>query len=409
MSATVCPPNNYGAGIGYIPSNLTYSGENKPFECSGKRKWTLEEAQRRLSVYAPILFEHPDEPYHLTDVQHFLADAWIFQDGKNTTKRATNEEMFKITRDHPNNGTNSDFQLVQASDDYSGDAPRFGKLLTAPIYGQVYQDDAGFWVYSYYYFFEYNGCTGQSVVYNTTEHDKEAVQYVSICTVGIHQGDWEYMQVAVCPDEREPVGVSLQAHGYTNYMDCRSQDCHLWRTHPVVFLALGGHASYYEPGAQYNQFIPKELHTDHMDLAALTDFTGVGPIFWPHRKNVILLPPKDEIDASSDFAWALWQYSFGGFEDPEVLNITCYDDHLKKVEECPTDENFQYILNCIGLKKDGNCTVEDRGKMQVLFSQFTQQTTGPVGPYMKAQATSWQADKPLPASEQNYAMCPGGK
>eukprot|EP00127_Corallochytrium_limacisporum_P000189 Clim_evm6s7 gene=Clim_evmTU6s7 len=406
MSATVCPANDVGAGIGFIPSPLTYSGENKPFECSGHRKWTLEEAQRRLSMYAPILFEHPEEQYHLTDVQHFLADAWIFQDGKNTTKRATNEEIYNIFINYPDpdENDNSKFQLVQASDDFSGDAPGCDKKLRAPIYGQVYEED-GFWVYSYYYFFEFNGCTGQSVVY-TTEDGEEAVQYVSICTLGIHQGDWEYMQVAVCPEEIQPVGLSVQAHGFTNFVDCRNQYCNMWGTHPTVFLAMGGHASFYEAGAQYHEFIPPELFTDHMNLAAQTDFTGFGPVFWPHRNNVILLPPRDEIDGSSDFAWLLWQWSWGGFENPEIFNITCYDEWLVRAVECPTDANFQYILSCLGLV-DGNCTPEDEQKMFLVFQSFTEQTEGPVGPYEKPQATSWQADKPLVGSEQDFAECPG--
>src|SRR5205823_13903345 len=66
---------------------------------------------------------------------------------------------------------------------------------------------------------------------------------------GLHQGDWEMVQLLVAePGSSEPIESVLYAqHRYAEHKDWGSVDKED-TTHPVVYVGRGSHASYFEPG-----------------------------------------------------------------------------------------------------------------------------------------------------------------
>ena len=65
--------------------------------------------------------------------------------------------------------------------------------------------------------------------------------------VGDHEGDWEMIQVRVNSDARPTSAVYAQHRGASR---CGWSDVRKRGSRPIVYVALGSHASYFRPGPQ---------------------------------------------------------------------------------------------------------------------------------------------------------------
>eukprot|EP00127_Corallochytrium_limacisporum_P006731 Clim_evm1s235 gene=Clim_evmTU1s235 len=414
FGATQCTPNDRGAGYGWIPSGLLYDDVD-PFECD--EPMSPEEARERLWMYAPTLYHHAHERHKLTSINNFIDEAKIYEkDSDEEPWEASLKEILRISN-LPYAGSFDAYQLVR----YTSEPKESGDGADeAPIYGTVFKDEDGFTVFAYFYFYEFNSRTGQTIVYNsaTDDGDEERVVYASIDQLGVHHGDVEYMQVAVCRGGERPVGVSAVAHGHTQFKDCRTDDCRFEGSngefHTPIYVAMGGHASYFEPGAQYYHFLPIHVIPPFIayplvDVIVSDYSTTDGDVFRPSPENVIFLsnPDGEQLDPTDPLLWRGWRYSFGGRFDAAVTSITCYDDTVTNQIDCPTDDNWETLRDCIGLEGKQNCNPALKGLLQEVLSDYTGESFGPTGPFEKAQATNWVANRPLDATDDEFAVCPG--
>jgi hypothetical protein len=163
-----------------------------------------------------------------------------------------------------------------AGKQYAADARRMhAKAAYANrIYGHVAREANGTVWLQYYFFYYYN--------------DK------SFLGVGLHEGDWEMIQLRLGPDDAPNAATyaqhdRAQAFAYTDLEQRSSKDGPV----PVVYVGRGSHASFASAG-------------EHWPLAPLPpDYAnGKGP----------RLRPKLEVIDSTAPAWAMWEGKWGSSE-----------------------------------------------------------------------------------------------
>lgn len=107
------------------------------------------------------------------------------------------------------------------------DSQHGGTGTTAPVYWQYYRG-----AYVYWFFYPFNDAPPVPIGFPPIEAFD-------------HEGDWE--RIAVRTDGQDnPIGVTLWGHGNSCYV--RSEQLKWEADHPVVYSALGTHASYAESG-----------------------------------------------------------------------------------------------------------------------------------------------------------------
>jgi hypothetical protein len=121
------------------------------------------------------------------------------------------------------------------SRDYAKQARRLHALpaYANRVYGHVAGDPAGDRWLQYWFFYFYND-------YNLIGPFIHA---------GLHEGDWEMIQIRL-RDETPDLAVYCQHAGSTT-RDWRQVDRLPGGDRPIVYVARGSHASYFEPGTQW--------------------------------------------------------------------------------------------------------------------------------------------------------------
>jgi hypothetical protein len=105
---------------------------------------------------------------------------------------------------------------------------------TYVYYGRVAEQN-GIIILQYWYFYDYDDWRSQFQGAND------------------HEGDWETVSVFLqtnCDLTLAPIGVAFSQHGFTClsiYRKWDSQNLHKAGQHPVVFVAGGSHAGYFDP------------------------------------------------------------------------------------------------------------------------------------------------------------------
>jgi len=100
-------------------------------------------------------------------------------------------------------------------------------------YGHAVTDAAGDLWLQYWFFYFFND-------YNLIG---------SVIKAGLHEGDWEMIQIRL-RDERPDHAVYAQ-HGKSSSRDWRQVDVVPGAERPIVYVARGSHAAYFEPGAHW--------------------------------------------------------------------------------------------------------------------------------------------------------------
>lgn len=130
----------------------------------------------------------------------------------------------------------------------------------AVIYVNVSQDSNGY-TFSYAFILAYNNCGPRlsfkfsisTWIYEYVSSETKA----TVCPLGLHEGDIEHVQVRT---DREFNFLSAK---YAFHNDSRTLFYHEleWEdSHPIVFIALGSHASYHKPGlVKYKDFLNKKV------------------------------------------------------------------------------------------------------------------------------------------------------
>lgn len=117
--------------------------------------------------------------------------------------------------------------------------------------------------------------------------------------LNLHEGDWEMIQViydeASTPEEavgQQPTRLAYSGHAGGEQGKWTAAKVHREGDRPVVFVARGSHAAYFEPGT-------------YLGVAKYGTVFGCDPVEAPFRRvepDVVLLPDRD-ISRDEPFAW----------------------------------------------------------------------------------------------------------
>jgi hypothetical protein len=139
------------------------------------------------------------------------------------------------------------------------------------MYGHCVADGDELWL-QYWFFYFYND-------YNLIG---------PFIRAGLHEGDWEMIQIHLV--DGEPDHAVYAQHTHSEGRDWRQVDVLPDRRRPIVYVARGSHASYFEPGTQWTG-----AWFDHAD--------------GKRKSPELQLIPVDEADPA--FRWVRWPGRWG--------------------------------------------------------------------------------------------------
>src|SRR4051812_35846444 len=142
------------------------------------------------------------------------------------------------------------------------------------VYGHVVVDDRGATWLQYWYFYYYND-------YNLLG---------ALVHAGRHEGDWEMVQVRLGADGRPDLAVYAQ-HAEAQGRPWDQVETVPGTERPVVYVARGSHAAYFEPGTQ-----PTRVWVDHAD----------GKRQSPPRQRLVAV-----VDGDAALRWVRWPGRWG--------------------------------------------------------------------------------------------------
>lgn len=286
---------------------------------------SLDEAVQNGYRFAPLVKYHPDEMYYMESPDAWFADSQEFP--------------------APGNGLSKPFRTKFDGDISLNDAAKLAENAgtafdasgksTATVYFTVQEYADDYWLYNYQLFFGWNGCSSQA--YATQDG-----QYLSyqMCPAGVHECDLEIVSVLVCKSDliSGPRRVGYNQHAWSEIRSCDDGDrgCQLNGTHPIAYVALGGHALYPENNAPFHVY----YHAPNLPVW-VGDRTAEGGKTWePTQENVKWLPIIDGLPEDASWEWARFIGNWGRiFADVPETTIQCFsDDDSSGFVECGADK-----------------------------------------------------------------------
>ena len=229
-----------------------------------------------LKKFQPVLVFHPDEEFRPTTVESFIRDSDL--------EAATSPTTWTVVNPSP------------TPDDLPTSSPPFWRLNQQPcfagaplgdlpcyvvgasdepgvtVYGRVVKDGKNivlqYWLFYYDNLYRY--------------------PFLPLGTIWqSHEGDWEVVNV-VLTNQKRPVEVGLSEHcsGETRaWAETERRD-----GHPTVYIALGSHANYFEPGLHEfeQECLPAQVIAffQQAGLPLPADVAAAGPVAGPKRLGI---------------------------------------------------------------------------------------------------------------------------
>jgi subtilisin family serine protease len=239
-----------------------------------------------LATYAPTLAYHKQEPYWASS-PGVMTDCYVESRYSNYLQTSGGEIIAQAgpslahrrltlavldgrayAGDHAAKPKATDY-LNAHGGTYVEDAARMqaDPLYGDRVYGRYVEADAGRVWLQYWLFYYYN--------------DK------SLAGIGLHEGDWEMIQIGLGDDGMPAVATYAQHTGgerREHWDDVRRE--HGGQS-PLVYVGLGSHASYFDPGEYRIKFFPMLDHARGNGRRAkpqLAELAGSEPwLAWPGR------------------------------------------------------------------------------------------------------------------------------
>lgn len=175
-----------------------------------------------LEKYAPILYMHPDERYHPTDVMNMLKNSRLYE--RRDWKKDKPVDRTPTLHELVNNFDEDKYYLRLKYNEKKLKKRNWEKDQT--VYGRqftTYEGGTERTVLQYWFFY----------VYNDWDDD--------------HEGDWEMIQI-VFGSNNEPLLITYSIHKGGMTLPWDDPKVSKNGDHPKVYVNLGGHGSWNEPG-----------------------------------------------------------------------------------------------------------------------------------------------------------------
>jgi hypothetical protein len=378
---------------------------------------TLSEAtiHSLAEAYAPVLFFHPLEEYHLQ-----TPDA-IFEDPSKGALYVDVEGEYLLVDDALNLTTmllvskpdiadagpyffeyqppTEDYKQGAGFDFFMDGTSRRRGISRASVYYNVLDTGNGTWVFNYFHYYTWQG--QQTFGFGVGDRKYSIVE---LDPYGSKEGDWESMSVLVCQTTTpsEPIAITYQQHAFAQITDCTMGDCIFWKDsyHAVGFVSLHSKAVY--PVSSRNMvyaaypfnilyFSPGFFFLADQTVYKNED-TGEYRLFFPNSTNLIRHKNPDDIKLNVSPYEEYWQAYGGrwggsretGVEPPRVPPRCLNEAQSHYLNQCPQIPLITAILKFLG-----SYTTEALGGLIPGLGRFLQPGTGATGPARKNFFYDW--------------------
>ena len=260
---------------------------------------TTPEEEDLLKKYAPILYMHTDERFYPANAQTMLNNSELWKKGKLKGKLVykNNKSDLKLKHLKIYNENKYYLKLKGSSKNKLKDNKRWKKDPT--IYGRKFKsdEDTSKTVLQYWFFYIYNEWGTLKKGGNT------------------HEGDWEMVQIVLDSDKKpEKITYGFHHGGQTFEWDNELVAKDLSENHPRVYVTLGGHGCWNEPGD--NTWYQEK----GVCLKCIDETRGFGDVFYPDTgtfaesdalDKYTLLEISNSTDENSAYHWIHWKGYWG--------------------------------------------------------------------------------------------------
>lgn len=263
-----------------------------------------------VKQYAPLVHLYGKERYFPCGIEYLLQNSELKHDGdwEFQLRNPTQADLQKYCE----KGYYVDINLSQF-----GGMREKNRGVTAPMYYAVQEYEDAVQI-SYLMLYAYQGGQTCRALRSGTEFNFIANK------LGIHQGDLERVVVTLTPKgpgQYRVVSVGYEAHGVVTYYKPRSVS---WEddTHPVVNVALNGHAS-------YNMFkVGKQItHYKMPGILAVIDRVSNGGVVWrPYVSSKFKHLGLDyDGNPIGDQIWSVFRGRLGKKQENKFVSATYFD------------------------------------------------------------------------------------
>jgi len=152
------------------------------------------------------------------------------------------------------------------------------------MYGRAAEDSKGHWWLQYWFFYVYNDFNLAGGLFKA----------------GLHEGDWEMIQLRLDADDVPDYAVYAQHKG-GDVRRWHQVDVVPGTERPFVYVARGSHASYFSPGKHQ-----------------------LGPLWWDYADGARRSPEVrlEIVDENlPQWRWLLWPGHWGGTKKPKAIDL----------------------------------------------------------------------------------------
>jgi hypothetical protein len=259
-----------------------------------------ENIEELVEKFAPQVYLHSKEKYFPCPIEWYIKNCEFIGSDVHLEKGSVNKEV--LAQQYAGKKF-KDYYLLPSDKIYGGWLPvkeNEKMVVKAPCYVNVVTKSDGEAIIQYMFFYAYNGpltsVTGVQYFFN----------------LGIHQADWEHIDVHVKKDEDE---FKIEHIYFARHKAVKDggfdQFSLIEKTHPIVFSSKYGHASYARnvKSVAISNIIGGEM----IKSLDLTDTKGA---IWPCWKNFVIVAIDGQPTQGNE--WILFQGKWGKDNAPKT-------------------------------------------------------------------------------------------
>ncbi|EXJ65879.1 uncharacterized protein A1O5_10855 [Cladophialophora psammophila CBS 110553] len=200
---------------------------------------TLDQLQKVIKLYGPILNLHPDEKYVNTSIEEFLSHCVLVD------KKAKSRVQAPKADQLPQRGGDGQFYLDLALDGKKGDFSTAKAYVRAFWQSGMPYTDLQFW-----FFNAYNG-PGTLHIDGLMMDSITSSGDINVAPLGEHVGDWEMCMVRVDNSTLKIISIWLSQHAKGQFFtgDQIDRAFKFQGTQPIIFSSRNGHANFAHAGS----------------------------------------------------------------------------------------------------------------------------------------------------------------